>query len=51
MAETQHSPGPQPFDIVPGRGPAEYFHGRTRILRSFNELLRLAREKMAEPHF
>ncbi|MCY4158305.1 MAG: ATP-binding protein [Bacteroidetes bacterium] len=29
-------------DIVADRGPAKYFHGRTRILRSFEDLIKLA---------
>ncbi len=29
-------------NIVPDRGPARYFHGRTQILHDFNDLLELA---------
>ncbi|MCY4158129.1 MAG: ATP-binding protein [Bacteroidetes bacterium] len=32
-------------NIAPDRGPSKYFHGRTQILRDFNDFLRLAMEE------
>ncbi len=42
MPEFTYSEASQHSNIVPDRGPARYFYGRTRILYDFNDLLRLA---------